>query len=272
MLLMRLKSPLYRLISRPSLSLVLSSAVILACIASAQAERVPTQASPFPTIEQFIEIALGQEYATGVTRLRRWEQPLAIKIHRHFPVPTAVEPLIEELLGLLKEATQHPIGLASSDVNVDLYFVRQSKLAETWGEVARGQLPRDALCAAQIRTNRRSEIVAAVVLIPVDQAMRRGKLLSCIVEELTQVTGLANDSDSVYPSIFNDNSTDQMLTPLDWILLRTLYHSDLSAGMTEAEVREHAAGVMQRLKSSNEAQNAAQRIGATQLSELLNID
>jgi hypothetical protein len=86
--------------------------------------------------------------------------------------------------------------------------------------------------------NKKNHISQATVIIPVDRARAHAKLLACIVEELTQVMGLPNDSDRVFPSIFNDKSTEDYLSGLDFILLKLLYHPSLHAGMDAQQVIE----------------------------------
>ena len=76
-----------------------------------------------------------------------------------------------------------------------------------------------------------------VVIIPVDRARARGKLPACVVEELTQVLGLPNDSEKVFPSVFNDRSIDDFLTGLDVLLLKMLYDPRIKPGMDETTVR-----------------------------------
>ncbi len=61
--------------------------------------------------------------------------------------------------------------------------------------------------------------------------------MSCIVEELTQVMGLPNDSVKVFPSVFNDLSTDAYLSGLDYLLLKMLYDSRVKTGMDEKAAR-----------------------------------
>ena len=61
--------------------------------------------------------------------------------------------------------------------------------------------------------------------------------LSCIHEEIAQGLGLANDSPAARPSIFNDDEEFGLLTRHDELLLRILYDSRLSPGMTEEEAR-----------------------------------
>lgn len=53
----------------------------------------------------------------------------------------------------------------------------------------------------------------------------------CLLEELTQSLGLPNDTDLVRPSIFSDHDTLRALSVTDEILVRTLYHPRLHAGM-----------------------------------------
>lgn len=226
--------------------------------------------SAVPPTSHFITIALGQEYAQGLSVLRRWEEPIGVRIHHADRIPSKVLALVDEHLSLLAQATQHSIRRATREANVDLYVVTQQTLRSTWRRVAEGRLPQDALCAAQIKTATNGSIASAVILIPADTAAMRGRLLSCFVEELTQITGLVNDSDEVYPSIFNDRSYNQMITPQDWILLRTLYDPALSPGMSASQVRPKATQIMQRLVASGELDRATQLLRRSELHELLN--
>lgn len=80
-----------------------------------------------------------------------------------------------------------------------------------------------------------------------NHARARGKLVACVVEELTQLLGLPNDSELVFPSIFNDRSTDEFLSPLDVMLLRMLYDPRLKAGMDLATTRPLAQQIATEL-------------------------
>ena len=94
-----------------------------------------------------------------------------------------------------------------------------------------------AICTAGYTTNATGHIVSAAIVIPVDLARSRGKLLACVVEEITQALGLPNDSEHAYPSIFNDHTPEELLAPLDVVLLKLLYEPDLKTGMTLSEVK-----------------------------------
>ncbi len=69
--------------------------------------------------------------------------------------------------------------------------------------------------------------------------------LSCIHEELAQGLGLANDSPTARPSIFNDDEEFALLTTHDELLLRILYDRRLSPGM-EAETARPVVNTIAR--------------------------
>jgi len=61
--------------------------------------------------------------------------------------------------------------------------------------------------------------------------------LSCIHEEMAQAMGLANDSPTARPSIFNDDEEFALLTRHDELLLKMLYDRRLRLGMTPLQAR-----------------------------------
>lgn len=161
---------------------------------------------------------------------------------------TADEELHEKItkihLSHLSEITGVKISPAKSKnkINLTIIFSREEKIHEELKsdfllkdpeQIV--SLARNSVCVAHFYTHPDSSIKKAIVIIPVDRARAHAKLLSCVVEELTQIMGLPNDSDSVYPSIFNDNSYDDYLSGLDFLLLKLLYHKSLKIGMSKKE-------------------------------------
>jgi hypothetical protein len=106
------------------------------------------------------------------------------------------------------------------------------------------QLLTDSVCLGRLTVADDGYIKDATVLIPVDRARAHGKLMACVVEELTQVLGLVNDSTAVYPSIFNDRSFNDFLSGLDYLLLKLLYHPDLKAGMNKQQLQPLVANIL----------------------------
>ena len=102
-----------------------------------------------------------------------------------------------------------------------------------------------------------------------DQARARGKLVACIVEEITQVLGLPNDSDKAYPSIFNDHTPEDLLSPLDVVLLKLLYEQELKVGMTEREAKPIVRKILKRYSETGVLQQASKAAQQALLYQLI---
>ena len=124
-------------------------------------------------------------------------------------------------------------------------------------------------CIANISLNQKAQVRSAQIYIPVDFAYRKGKLVACIVEELTQILGLPRDSEKVYPSIFNDKSTDDLLTGLDETLIRILYSPKIKAGMTKNSLSKVLVSVINQLNHSGLISTANRRVKQTKLYAML---
>ena len=192
--------------------------------------------------QAFSEIALKNEYDVAKHRVRKWRIPVRVFVEHQVGDRALHTQLVQMHLAHLAEITGHDIQLVDTllDANLHLVFTRQSQ----WeSEVTRLMGPSSAknvhgsVCMAKFALNAKSEIERAWVIIPVDQAQMHGKLVACVVEEITQVLGLPNDSEKVFPSIFNDKTPHDLLTGLDFILLKLLYNPSIRAGMTAAEVK-----------------------------------
>jgi hypothetical protein len=100
-----------------------------------------------------------------------------------------------------------------------------------WNSAAqREKFFRETVCLGVMRT-RRGQVVRGVAIIPVDRARATRQAGRLRGRGADPAAGLPNDSDRVFPSIFNDRSTDEFLSPLDVVLLRMLYDPRLKAGM-----------------------------------------
>ena len=70
-------------------------------------------------------------------------------------------------------------------------------------------------------------------MIPVDAALARADLASCVVEELTHAMGLGNDTVQPLPSIFSRKFNGAFLSGLDHLVLKMLYDPRVKPGMKE---------------------------------------
>ncbi|MEM6849053.1 MAG: DUF2927 domain-containing protein, partial [Pseudomonadota bacterium] len=82
--------------------------------------------------------------------------------------------------------------------------------------------------------SRRSGIERAKIFLVVDEGFLR--FWHCVVEEVAQSLGPANDSPRLPDSIFNDHSSVNTLLVFDWFILNMLYDPRIRPGMTENEV------------------------------------
>jgi len=194
----------------------------------------------------FVDIALNNEYSAKQSGIRKWTRP----INYYFVHRVADEQLHEELSIMHLQHLSAITGVSIQPVkdknkaNLLIVFSTESRLEKELqqefnikSKKHRTQLFRNSVCLAHFSINADSSIRKAIVIIPVDRARAHAKLVSCIVEELTQIMGLPNDSDKVFPSIFNDKSINELLTGLDYLLLKMLYDPRLKVGMAERKVK-----------------------------------
>ena len=76
----------------------------------------------------------------------------------------------------------------------------------------------------------------------------------CLIEEIAQALGPANDLYGAGMSIFNDDNVHVWPTALDYLMLRVLYQPEMRTGLSRAETRRRARQVLARL---NPAGNTA---------------
>ena len=222
--------------------------------------------------ENFLRIALYEEYARGeVTsirnespiRLLRWDKPVRVSVLFGASVPAdrqaADRARVASYLARLSQVTGHPISLSDQNPNFWVHIASVDEraalgpfLARELSELTPTQIAgittmsRDTFCQVLTQSDpATSTYVRAVAVIPSEQPdLLR---LSCIHEELAQALGLPNDSNAARPSIFNDDEEFALLTAQDEMMLRILYNPALRPGMTEAEVRPVVQGLASRM-------------------------
>jgi hypothetical protein len=228
--------------------------MLVASVAFAASQ--PWQKTEFIT-NSFYEIALGSEYGGSALKVRKWEKPVKIYVEHQVGDVALHNELLNSHIQDLRSITGLNIQRVKSKsrANIKYYFTSQKKLPALVRSVSgKGsvQYIKTAVCLATMRVNGDSSINSAAIFIPVNQARMHAKLLSCIVEELTQVLGLPRDSDAVFPSIFNDRSRDQMLTGLDVTLLKLLYHPKIKSGMGKKQLRPILRNVITRMRNKGQ--------------------
>ena len=189
--------------------------------------------------ETFDKIVFHAEFGQSIEpRVSKWVGPLNIYLDIRAGDPTLYQRLVEAHVQDLADLTGLVIEIVptADDANIFMVFDRDEELLRsaadyqpTIGQHAE-QIAK-TLCFGIYSVNSGFEIKRAVIGIPTDRAASLGKLPACIVEEMTQIMGLPNDSDEISPSIFNDSSEDNELTDLDRWLVRLLYDPAMKPGM-----------------------------------------
>lgn len=219
----------------------------------------------------FTAVVHGREYAAGSFELSRWPDDIQYYIHQDVADPLAVVMIEMHLQQLGDISGRRFVKVPIEDARLEIYLTRQQGwqvlVANRVGASAIPDL-HGAVCYASFNT-RSGTIEAAQVFIPVDQARMHGKLVSCVVEELTQVMGLPNDSELVFPSIFNDRTPDDLLTPLDWVLIRLLYHPDLVPGMVASQSTTAVRALLRQWQADGTLQSAAVKVKQGELYRML---
>lgn len=201
----------------------------------------------------FVEIALKNEFKNSDNRLIRWERPIQYNIqYIDMPPNQMISNLMISHLEHLEKITSHAIKPSPSQPNLKIIFTRGRNYAKAIKDYTNSKidnLAKDSNCMGSLNVNSRNEITYATVIIPVDRVMGEGLLVACIVEESTQIMGLPNDSDWVFPSIANDKSKIELLTGLDYILLKLLYSKALKPGMDAHQIEPIIQKLLEKWQS-----------------------
>ncbi|MEV3832790.1 DUF2927 domain-containing protein [Aeromonas allosaccharophila] len=216
--------------------------------------------------ESFMAIAMEREYGEAKqTRFARWQQPIRLLLVNESGDKPLQAEVVKVQAAHLARITGHPISMVTTKPNLTLIMTDYSKM-KSWanrtmgGDPSVGMALKEGLCLANFATNTKHEISRATIIIPVDYSRAKGRFLDCVVEEFTQVMGLPNDSDKVFPSIFNDNSIDSFLTGLDYVLLKMAYHPALKTGMSSDEIRAALPIALADLRAKGEIREANRRV------------
>lgn len=222
--------------------------------------------------ENFIRIALYDEYARTSggpvqrlteSRLRKWQTSVRVGLRFGASTPpdrrAADTARVASFLQRLSRITGHPIALNDTAPNFFIHVVNEDE-RRALGPQIRSALPGlSGTEVAAITDMPRSTYCLVYALSGADGATYTRAFavirsehpdllrLSCLHEEIAQGLGLANDSPTARPSIFNDDEEFALLTRQDEMMLRMLYSPALRPGMTESQARPIVESLAARL-------------------------
>ncbi len=217
-------------------------------------------------LENFNIIAFGNEY-TGrrYEAVRKWRQPIWVGIEGK--VPKYFETFVLQHIRDLRRITGHPIRLYYSPtmhkegrlapdfdrtkINLILYYLPVEKIPNRLKRYFDDdpakvrKMIEVSTCFAKFGT-RKNEIRWAIAVFPSHHP--KDFMRACVVEELTQVLGLPNDSNAVKPSIFNDHSRYFELTAHDRLMLKMFYDPRITVGMPRRDALGMGRVILDQLR------------------------
>lgn len=220
--------------------------VLLGSASAVRAEAEVRWNTPDLLVDAFVELALKSEYSTRSNPVRKWAAPIRYMIVHRVGDEALHAELVETHLTHLAQITGLSIAQAQypAEANFLVVLTSEARLdsdsqrhAGADADGRRERVYRDSICTASIRTEPKGAIVRAVAMIPVDRARGRGDLVGCVVEELTHMLGLTNDTDRPLPTIFHHGTVRSFLTGLDYLMLKMLYDPRVKPGKKEPELR-----------------------------------
>ncbi len=183
-------------------------------------------------VDYFLEVALECEYGDGSGVVKKWETPINIYVmgnftHEDYEIIKGHVDCLNSMEGIPSIS----LVCDMKEANVFVNFISQWEMSQKirveevlWGFV-------------RCYWNERYEITNAEVLIVYDRTTQSQRH-HVIIEEMTQMLGLLNDSYMYEDSIFyNGYSETTRLSRIDELVIRLLYNSGVKSGMRGDDAR-----------------------------------
>jgi hypothetical protein len=236
--------PWTKLIAAAALSV--TAALGLSAPASAGSQALSNE----DILHNLMTVVFGSEFlGQDTSYVRKWTGPMLVAVEgdeggQH-------ETLIQSHLDTLRRLTGLEIvevPATAPDANARIVFIDRSRFGEAaTSRLGAGKPGTNAnlACFARFTTDARGRIFSFEAVIP--QPISAEEAEACIIEEMTQVLGLPNDSFDIHPTIFNDDDVYHRLTWQDELMLRVLYDSSIAPRMNRAAFAVAARDVIDQL-------------------------
>ncbi len=213
-------------------------------------------------LRNMLTVVFGSEFlGEDSSYVRKWVGPMRLAVYGD--ERGAYSDLIDTHLATLRRLTGLDItrvGWNDPEVNASILFLGPAEFRSYAREYLRKSKPgtnQNLACFGVFRGDARHEIVGFSAMIPLSGS--RAEIEACIVEEVTQVLGLPNDSYDIRPSVFNDDDQYHELTWQDKLMVRVLYDRRITPGMDRAAFATAARSILDELRPQGGAAVAAVR-------------
>lgn len=199
----------------------------------------------------FVHLTHDLEWGARRPHLLRYEAPVRVGLSGQGSAQ--YEEFLDTFLHELREQTGIDIARSSGPRNMSIRFVPgaafRARIPQHFCVVAPGELDWPTFRSDPAKYGTRAfeiarKLNAMTVFIP-DNA-EPWLVRICLIEEITQGLGPANDLYGLGPSIFNDDAAHVWPTALDYLMLRVLYQPEMRTGLNRRETKVRARRVLQR--------------------------
>ncbi|MEL6479550.1 MAG: DUF2927 domain-containing protein [Pseudomonadota bacterium] len=200
----------------------------------------------------FARLTHGLEWGPSRPNLVRFEGPVRVALTG--PGSAAYTGFLDGYLSLLRGRARIDLARRIEAANLHIRFVEGPRFRRLLPTIscllAPGDLSWSRFAADPDRHGGRAlqearRVSAMTIFIP--QTAPPYLIRSCLIEEVAQALGPANDLYGLGPSIFNDDAAHIWPTALDLLMLRVLYDPALRTGLTRAETERRAREVLARI-------------------------
>ncbi len=200
----------------------------------------------------FVSLTHGLEWGARRPHLVRYEEPVSVGLYGSLAPQYAR--FVDRSLSEFSARSGVDIKRDNGAHNLLIRFVPgqdfRSEIEAHFCLVAPGRLTWETFRSNPARFGTRAfenqrKIEAMTVFIP-DNA-EPYLVRTCLIEEIVQALGPANDLYGLGPSIFNDDAAHVWPTRLDYLMLRVLYQPDMRTGLSSRATRARAKTALDRL-------------------------
>lgn len=213
----------------------------------------------------FVRLTHGLEGGGSRKALQRFEDP--IRVGMVGPASEQYREFLETLLDQIRTETGIAISTGAPPHNMLIRMVPGAEFLSgtsaqcfilfaqpTWDEFVA-----DPMSYASLTETMEAGVTEVGIMIP--DTVEPYKVRECLLEEVTQALGPANDLYGLSSSIFNDDDAHTWPTRLDYLMLKVLYDDRLYSGLNREETRTIARIVLEDL---NPEGRDAQRLSEIQ--------
>lgn len=214
--------------------------------------------------ELFTRLTLDMEWGATRPHLVRFEVPVRVSLEGNGS--SEYRDFTHDLLGLLTRESSVDIGLAGpgDPANIHVRLVDGGEMERALPSqaciVVVGDTEWRTYLSDPPRYGGRSLVEAdnldsATIFIP--RTSPPYQIRRCLIEEITQALGPANDMFGIADTIFNDDGAHGWPTRLDLLMLRVLYDPAMRTGLSRMETTARARDLLRRLNPDGENPGAA---------------